>query len=377
MIYLVILLHLYQPKVPEIQSEKVFRKILEECYHPLSEILKENGYYTLNLHSTITEALYDGKVEVGEKTLKNLEEAYENGNIDFTKTPKYHLIPDLYPKNWTILQTELNEKHNREILGIKDTIEVFRSPEEFSGIKVGEIARDSGCNFLIVSSYKKPFFTNREFPTGTDEGERPLVRLIFRDDFNSNRISFENISAKEFVENLIRAYHNAYKNLEDVYSLITLDGETFGYHKKFYYKFLKELSEYSRVYDGITMLKLSDLLNVKEFYKDRKMVIPENSWVGEKESWTDDKNDKIREYLRFVKAKIRVVEESKIEQFYNDLLLEIQPSTSSCGEWHLSGKYTSSPSIQISKNLVRYALKVFRKYDLDERFIEYLIFDNL
>jgi len=70
MIYLVILLHLYQPKVPEIQSEKVFRKILEECYHPLSEILKENGYYTLNLHSTITEALYDGKVEVGEKTLK-------------------------------------------------------------------------------------------------------------------------------------------------------------------------------------------------------------------------------------------------------------------------------------------------------------------
>ncbi len=375
MIYLTILLHLYQPKVPEIQSRKVFKKILEECYYPVSEILKENGNYTLNLHSTITEALYEGNSEIERKTLKNLEKAYENNNIDFTKTPKYHLIPDLYPEKWTLLQTNLNEMDNKKMLGINEIIKVFRSPEEFSSIKIGKIAKMSGSNFLIVSSFGKPFFTNNEFPIGIDERGKELVRLLFRDDLNSNKIAFKKISAKGLLENLRKTFSDAYKNYEDIYSLITLDGETFGHHKKFYYKFLQDLSKYSKMYEGLRLVKLSELIKINTFFQNRKMKIPENSWAGEKESWTDYENKKVREYLRFVKAKVRTVEESRDKPFYQSLLFEIQPSTSSCGEWHLSGKYTSSPSIQISKNLVKYAVKVLKKYRLEEKFIEYLIFD--
>ena len=237
MIYLTILLHLYQPKTPEIQNKEIFNKITEECYYPLSEILKNCGDYTLNLHATLTEAFFDESItKIGDKTIENLIEACENGNIDFTDTPKYHLIPDLYPKHWTELQIMQNRKTN-ELVGLKKHVKVLRSPEEFSSKKIAEIAKSANDEFIIVSSFKKPYFTNSEFPMGVDHYNKKLVRMLFRDDYNSNRIAFEKISAKGFLEGLKNSYYNAYKNQEDVYSLITLDGETFGHHKKGYYKF--------------------------------------------------------------------------------------------------------------------------------------------
>jgi alpha-amylase/alpha-mannosidase (GH57 family) len=221
MIYWVQLLHFYQPPT---QIPSVLKKICDESYRPLLQVFEEypNARVTINLNGALTDMLIDcGHQDVVER-LRGLA---ERGQIEFTGTGKYHPILPLIPRGEVKRQIDLNTHTNRRFFGKAYAPQGFFPPELCYSPDILQPIIKSGYRWIILSGIACPV----DWPMDVIykvECDGQNLMLFFRDDVLSNRISFQDMEAREFIAHLEKWRGNR----ENIYVVTAMDAETYGHH---------------------------------------------------------------------------------------------------------------------------------------------------
>lgn len=235
MIYWAQLLHFYQPPT---QLPSVLAKICQESYQPLVEVFRQypNARATVNINGVLTEMLRDcGHSDI----IEGLRELAEKGQIELTGSGKYHPILPLIPSQEVKRQIELNQKTNAFFFGSAFKPVGFFPPEMAYGRDIVPPILETGHQWVIVSGVACP----ADWPVDTiyqveHEGKR--LAVFFRDNVLSNKISFQNLDAKEFLEHL----RGLKGGRENIYVVTAMDAETYGHHiKNWEQLFLAEVYE--------------------------------------------------------------------------------------------------------------------------------------
>ena len=221
MIYWAQLLHFYQPPT---QVPSMLKRICDESYRPLLHVLEEypNARVTINFNGVLTDMLMDcGHKDV----VDGLRSLAENGQLEFTGTGKYHPILPLIPREEVKRQIDLNIQTNRRFFGKAYAPQGFFPPEMCYSQDILKPIIKSGYRWIILSGIACP----AEWPVDIiyrAECDGQEIAVFFRDDVLSNRISFRNVEAKEFIAHLEQWQGKR----ENIYVVTAMDAETYGHH---------------------------------------------------------------------------------------------------------------------------------------------------
>jgi len=220
-IYWAQLLHFYQPPT---QVPSVLNRICDESYRPLLRVFEEypNARLTINFNGVLTDMLmYCGHKDI----IAGFRNLAERGQIEFTGTGKYHPILPLIPEAEMRRQIDLNAQTNRQAFGKVYEPQGFFPPEMCYSKDILQPIADSGYRWIILSGIACP----TEWPVDvihTVRGNGQEIAVFFRDDVLSNRISFRNVEAREFVSRLEQWQGGK----ENIYIVTAMDAETYGHH---------------------------------------------------------------------------------------------------------------------------------------------------
>jgi alpha-amylase/alpha-mannosidase (GH57 family) len=221
MIYWAQLLHFYQPPT---QVPSMLKRICNESYRPLLKVFEEypNARVTMNFNGVLTDMLMDCGHEDIIEGYRNLA---ERGQIEFTGTGKYHPILPLLPKEEVTRQITLNIQTNRRFFGKAYAPQGFFPPEMCYSRDILQPIIKSECRWIILSGIACP----AEWPLDIIyrvEYEGQDMAVLFRDDVLSNRISFQELSANDFIAHL----EDWQGKKENIYVVTAMDAETYGHH---------------------------------------------------------------------------------------------------------------------------------------------------
>jgi len=235
LIYWAPLLHFYQPPI---QVHWVLNKVCHESYRPLVQLFKDLPYakVTVNINGVLTEMLDEHGLSDVVSGLRGLA---EKGQLEFTGSGKYHPILPLIPTEEMRRQILQNFQTNRRFFGDVYDPKGFFSPEMCYSRDILEPVMETGHEWLILSGVACPV----QWPMDVIHQvalEDTSIAVLFRDDILSNRISFQSIDSKGFVEHLRRLHQDG----GDTYVVTAMDAETFGHHIQNWEKlFLAEVYE--------------------------------------------------------------------------------------------------------------------------------------
>jgi len=221
MIYWAQLLHFYQPPT---QVPSMLNRICNESYLPLLKVFEEypNARVTVNFNGVLTDMLMDCGHEY---IIKGYRDLADRGQIEFTGTGKYHPILPLIPKEEVKRQIDLNVQTNRRSFGKAYAPQGFFPPEMCYSRDILQPIIKSGCRWIILSGIACP----AEWPVDIIypvESEGQDVAVFFRDDVLSNRISFQELNASDFIAHL----EDWQGQKENIYVVTAMDAETYGHH---------------------------------------------------------------------------------------------------------------------------------------------------
>ncbi len=251
------LLHIYQPPT---QSKEILERINNTCYLPLFKVLDRHDQIktTLNISGVLLDLLEQWNHQ---ETIQLIRKLVFKGNIEIVGTAKYHPLLPIIPAKEVSRQIRLNIETNVNHFG-KDGIGFF-SPELAIEENVLDIISNFGYKWAIVSGVASEpgrWITNKiqRTPNG--------LAIFYRDDIISNKIAFNEITAEDFVnEILVDKISQSTKNPTEEFIITALDGETFGHHIGNYEKeFLEatyQLIENSDEIDVKTVF-ISELLDI-------------------------------------------------------------------------------------------------------------------
>lgn len=252
MIYWAQLFHFYQPPT---QLPPVLEKICNESYRPLLQVFREypNAKVTMNINGVLTEMLKDcGHPDV----IDGVKELAEKGQIEITGTAKYHPILPLISHDEVKRQLEINRKTNSFFFGNAYKPSGFFPPEMAYSRDILPAVTETGYQWIIISGVACPVsWPNDTVCQVEHDGKR--LAVLFRDDILSNKISFQELGPKDFLENL-KALKGAKEN---IYVITAMDAETYGHHIKdweelFLAAVYEELQVRSETYNHIQQKKV-------------------------------------------------------------------------------------------------------------------------
>jgi alpha-amylase/alpha-mannosidase (GH57 family) len=234
-IYWAQLFHFYQPPT---QLSLVLEKICAESYRPLLEVFRQfpNVKATVNISGVLTEMLRDhGHSDI----IQSLKELAERGQIEFTGSGKYHPILPLIPLDEARRQIELNQKTNAFFFGGDYKLMGFFPPEMAYSRDILPAVLATGHRWIILSGVACPVGWPVDRVLQVEyQGKR--LAVFFRDDILSNKISFQNLDPKDFLEHL----KSLKGDRENIYVVTAMDAETYGHHIQNWEKlFLAEVYE--------------------------------------------------------------------------------------------------------------------------------------
>ena len=270
MIYWAPLLHMYQPSF---QDSKVLKEIDKECYKPLFRMLDEheNVKISLNINAILIEILEEFDLSDTMELLKNL---VFNKKIEIVGTAKFHPILPLIPENEAKHQIKINEQIIKKEFQQWERLGFF-PPEMSINSKVAKFIRAIGYKWVIMSGIACPI----DWPYDQIYTSPNGLMLFFRDDILSNKISFNDITAKEFVEQLeTNVTSRKHEKSEDIYIITAMDSETFGHHiKKFERTFLSKTLE---LINDRKEIEIEFISNLDKYFPihHEKVVPKESSW---------------------------------------------------------------------------------------------------
>lgn len=221
MIYWAQLLHFYQPPT---QVPSVLRRICDESYRPLLHVFEEypGARVTVNLNGVLTDMLINcGHTDV----IERLRSLAEKGQVELTGTGKYHPILPLIPVAEARRQLDLNRQTNRRAFGEAYAPRGFFPPEMCYSDGILEPIMDSGYRWIVLSGIACPVEWPMDVIHRVERGGQSL-RLFFRDDVLSNRISFRSLTASDFIAHLDEWQGER----ENIYVVTAMDAETYGHH---------------------------------------------------------------------------------------------------------------------------------------------------
>ena len=342
------LLHIYQPPT---QDLKVLKSIDQECYKPLFSLLEEYDdiKFCLNISGILIELLYEYGLSDTMDLLKNL---VAESKIEIVGTAKFHPILPLIPRKEVQYQIQMNEEINRREFGRWQRKGFFPPEMAISG-SVAKYIRQLGYKWVIMSGIACPeewlYDKIYRSPNG--------LQLFFRDDILSNKISFKDISAREFVKTLKQIFQPQSDSTKkdyteiDRYIITAMDGETFGHHIKNYERtFLK------KVLDLINEEKLIKTVFISELdqyfpFSSKKIIPRESSWSTTYEDiqagifyplWKHPENNIHKYYWKLMKSlnnlinladNLDLTTDWVIENYYNTARYFYNRGIYSCPTW--------------------------------------------
>ena len=220
MIFWAPVLHFYQPPT---QFPAVLKKICDESYRPLIDLLGEfdRARATVNINGSLTQMLLDcGAQDV----VDGLRCLAENGRIELLGSAMYHPILPLIPEAEIVRQVELNQATNRRAFGEVYAPRGFFPPELAYDAVVADVALKTGHQWILTSGIA----CAAQWPVSVIhriEGYSDLA-VLFRDDVVSNRISFKHIDGFGFIDHL----RSLGRTVAATYVVTAMDAETFGHH---------------------------------------------------------------------------------------------------------------------------------------------------
>ena len=236
MIYWAPLLHFYQPPT---QIHWVLKKVCDESYRPLVKVFREASYakVTVNINAVLTEMLAEYCMS---DVIDGLRELAEEGRIEFTGSAKYHPILPLIPQGEVVRQIIQNYHTNKFFFGNSYSPQGFFPPEMSYSPDIVKPILDTGHRWIILSGIACPTAWPTQVIHQISSSDGKMLAVFFRDDILSNRISFQHIDAREFINQL----RGLQRKKENVYAITAMDAETFGHHIKHWEElFLEEVYE--------------------------------------------------------------------------------------------------------------------------------------
>jgi predicted glycosyl hydrolase (DUF1957 family) len=221
-IYWASLLHFYQPPL---QLPEVLRKVVDESYRPLIEVFKQHTHAkaSVNINGVLTEMLYESGYHDVIDGLRDLALA---GQVEFVGSAKYHAILPLIDEDEQRRQIRRNHLTNKHFFGDAYQPRGFFPPEMCYDRSFLDPMLDFGHEWVILSGVGCPaaWPTDTIYRTRSQDGND--VAVIFRDDVLSNKISFQDLDGRGFIEHL----RSAHGDDRDMYIVTAMDAETFGHH---------------------------------------------------------------------------------------------------------------------------------------------------
>jgi len=237
MIYWAPFLHFYQPPT---QFHRILQKISNESYRPLVKMFlaHPSSKITINMNGVLTELLSE---HCGSDIIDGLRQLGQNGQLEFVDSAKYHAILPLIPPEEMRREILLNRQVNKRFFKDAYNPRGFFPPEMCYSQEVAKIVKSLDCEWILLSgiasqgAWPMDFISNISF-SGTS------IKIFFRDDILSNKISFRNLDSAGFIKELVGLAKGAGKN--DMYVITAMDAETFGHHIQDWEKlFLQEVYE--------------------------------------------------------------------------------------------------------------------------------------
>lgn len=248
MIYWAPFLHFYQPPI---QFHAVLKKVCNESYRPLVKMFLERPAtkVTINICGVLTELLNDhGAKDV----LDGIRQLAKNKQLEFVDSAKYHAILPLIPKEEIKRQIRLNQKTNGYFFKKAYKARGFFMPEMCYSASAAGVIRDMDYDWVLISGIACQGQWPMDFICSVPCGPS-LLKVFFRDDILSNKISFRSIDSAGFIRDLI----NLSKGKKDIYCITAMDAETFGHHIRNWEKLFL-----AKVYEVID--KMGDIYNEKD-----------------------------------------------------------------------------------------------------------------
>ncbi|MFA4992207.1 MAG: hypothetical protein WC569_06475 [Candidatus Omnitrophota bacterium] len=371
MIYWAPFLHFYQPPT---QYKPVLDRIAKESYAPLLKVFKAHpeSRITINISGVLTEMLSD----YGYKSiLSNMGELAEKGQLEFVESAKYHAILPLIPPKEAIRQIELNNKTNSYYFKSSYKPRGFFLPEMCYSDAAASIVSKKGYEWVIVSGVSCPdgWPLDVIYNAGPKAGG---IKVFFRDDIISNRISFRSVDPKGFVH----ALKDLAKDREDIYVVTAMDGETFGHHirdwENLFLGELYEMLEKPEYADDIKVVNVSALL--KEFPVKRSKPPEPSSWSTTKEEiakgnyyplWQDPANkihalqwDHLEICFEILREAARKRHNDKSKKFFILAREALDKALHSCQFWWANKPRKLWNENMINKGLVLQEEVIFNAY---------------
>ncbi len=217
MIYWAPFLHFYQPPI---QFHGILKKVCNESYRPLLKMFLEHpaAKVTINMSGVLTEMLNDHGAE---DVLEILKELAHRGQLEFVESAKYHPILPLIPAKEMHRQIKLNNQTNKFFFGKLYEPQGFFPPEMCYSNEVAEVVKAMEYEWILLSGVACPDTWPLDFVSAIP-CDSSTIKIFYRDDILSNKISFHHLDATGFIKES--------NGKKDIYVVTAMDAETFGHH---------------------------------------------------------------------------------------------------------------------------------------------------
>ena len=213
----------------------------------------ENSAFSLNINANLIDMLQENDLY---ETLDIVKKLKLEGKIEIVGTAKFHPILPLIPQEEAKRQILLNENTHKRFFENWKRMGFF-PPELCLNSNIVKLIHELGYKWVLSSGVACPVNLPYDQIYYSPNG----LKLYFRDDTLSNKISFNNITAKEFISHLKEVFNkNNEKKNENKYVITAMDSETFGHHHKNYERtFLSKTLELISNEDDFEVIFISDL----------------------------------------------------------------------------------------------------------------------
>ncbi len=326
-------LHIYQPAD---QQADVLQAIVDQCYRPLLEHLRDNKHVrlTLNINGALME-LFDkhGYHDL----IEAMREMGKDGRIEFTSSAKYHAFLPFLDKDEIIRQIKMNDETNKHYLGDSYNPQGFFPPEMAFKEELVPIIEELGYKWIIldeIAAYGEP---GKVDYTKLYNIKGSKLKVFFRERRLSNLIMSAVVRSPE---TLIEAMKDDLATGR--YVVTAMDGETFGHHRPGLEKMLFDVFTTKE----FKLVNISDLLGL---YNETVEISPiKSTWASSQHdieqgiqflSWSDPENMLHTMQWQLVNLVLNEVNNMPKDDIgYNDIRKKMDRALASDHFWWASAK---------------------------------------